>query len=127
MARSSSCLYSFAMAKIQLKRAYDPPEEKDGARFLVDRLWPRGIKKEDLHLSGWLKEIAPSNALRKWFGHDPDQWEEFQRRYLSELEGKTEALQTLQQALRKGPVTLVYAAKDTERNNAVVLKEFLAA
>ena len=115
------------MAKIQLKRAYDPPEEKDGARFLVDRLWPRGIKKEDLHLSGWLKEIAPSNALRKWFGHDPDQWEEFQRRYLSELEGKTEALQTLQQALRKGPVTLVYAAKDTERNNAVVLKEFLAA
>lgn len=115
------------MREIRLKRAYDPSQKEDGARFLVDRLWPRGIKKEKLPLRGWIKDVAPSSELRKWFGHDPGKWEEFRRRYLSELESHPQALQPIQQAIRKGPVTLVYSAKDPKHNNAVVLAEFLKA
>jgi uncharacterized protein YeaO (DUF488 family) len=110
---------------IQTKRAYDAPEEADGTRFLVDRLWPRGIKKEDLRIEAWLKEVAPSNDLRKRFHHDPDRWEEFRERYAEELDGKSDALAPIREAARQGDVTLVYAAKDTEHNNAVALKAYL--
>ncbi len=109
---------------IHLKRAYDPPAKADGQRFLVDRLWPRGTKKEKLHLEGWIKDIAPTDALRKWFNHDPAKWKEFQRRYLAELK-KTDAWKPLEEAARAGDITLVYGAKDSEHNNAVVLKSFL--
>ena len=110
---------------IQLKRAYDAPAEADGTRFLVDRLWPRGIKKEDLRIDGWLKEVAPSDDLRKWFGHDPDRWEGFQERYAKELDEKSDALEPIRKAARQGVITLVFAAKDTEHNNAVALKAYL--
>jgi uncharacterized protein YeaO (DUF488 family) len=110
---------------IQLKRAYDAPAEADGTRFLVDRLWPRGIKKEDLRIDGWLKEVAPSDDLRKWFGHDPDRWEGFQERYAKELDEKSDALEPIREAARQGDVTLVFAARDTEHNNAVALKAYL--
>jgi uncharacterized protein YeaO (DUF488 family) len=110
---------------IHIKRAYSPAAADDGARFLIDRLWPRGIKKEDLPLDGWLKEVAPSDALRKWFGHDPARWEEFQRRYYSELDGKAEALQPIREAALRRNVTLVYSARDQEHNDAVALKAYL--
>jgi uncharacterized protein YeaO (DUF488 family) len=110
---------------IQVKRAYDPPGPGDGTRFLVDRLWPRGAKKEDLKLDGWLKEVAPSDDLRKWFGHDPARWDEFKTRYLAELDGKPDALQTIREAAEKGDVTLIYSARDTEHNQAVALKTYL--
>ena len=112
---------------IQVKRVYDPPERADGARYLVERLWPRGMKKENAALTGWLKEVAPSTELRKWYGHDPERWPEFQKRYREELkdDAHQEALADLRQAARKGPVTLVYAAHDEERNSAVVLKQVL--
>ncbi len=110
---------------LQLKRVYDEPTNGDGQRVLVDRVWPRGIKKEKAALDLWLKEIAPSTALRKWFGHDPKKWAEFQRRYRAELDEMTDALDPLNEAVRKGKVTLVYAAHDTEHNNAVALKAYL--
>ena len=112
---------------IQVKRVYDPPERADGARYLVERLWPRGMKKENAALTGWLKEVAPSTELRKWYGHDPERWPEFQKRYREELKDDAlqESLAKLRQAARKGPVTLVYAAHDEERNSAVVLKQVL--
>ncbi|MBV8050331.1 MAG: DUF488 family protein [Acidobacteriaceae bacterium] len=110
---------------IQLKRAYDKPSVEDGKRFLVDRLWPRGVKKTAIHLDGWLKELAPSTVLRKWFGHDPTRWEEFRRRYFRELGKNAEAYKIIQKAAENGAVTLVFDAHDTEHNNAVALKEFL--
>jgi uncharacterized protein YeaO (DUF488 family) len=116
------------IAMIRIKRVYEPESSQDGKRYLVDRLWPRGLKKESLHLAGWFKEIAPSNELRKWFGHDPEKWEEFQRRYLGELrksDSSNEDLTALKQAADETDVTLLYGAHDEEHNNAVVLKEFL--
>ncbi|MDQ3829852.1 MAG: DUF488 family protein [Candidatus Tectomicrobia bacterium] len=107
---------------IQVKRVYDRPEPADGARFLVERLWPRGVKKTALPLSGWLKEVAPSDALRRWFGHDPAKWEEFQRRYFAELDSRPEAWHAILEAARRGHVTFLYSARDTEHNNAVALK-----
>lgn len=112
---------------IEVKRAYDPPAKRDGARFLVDRLWPRGVKKEALKLDAWRKEVAPSDALRRWFGHDPKKWEGFRRRYFKELDQKPEAWQPLLEAARRGAITLVYGAKETERNNAAALKAYLDA
>ncbi len=109
----------------QIKRVYDPPAKTDGARFLVDHLWPRGVKKETLALDGWLKEVAPSDGLRKWFGHDPARWDEFQRRYVAELATRPESWQPLLDAARKAPATLLFSARDTEHNNAVALKAFL--
>ena len=111
---------------IRVKRAYDEATAGDGARYLVDRLWPRGVKKTDLRLEGWLKDLAPSDPLRRWFGHDPEKWGEFQRRYFAELDGRSEALAALEDAIRQGTVTLVYAAHDPSHNNAVALKEYLA-
>ncbi len=110
---------------IEVKRVYEAQATDQGACFLVDRLWPRGVKKAALNLTGWLKEAAPSDELRIWFGHDPDRWQEFQQRYFRELEARRESWQPILEAARSGKVTLLYAAKDTEHNNAVALKKFL--
>jgi uncharacterized protein YeaO (DUF488 family) len=110
---------------IQTRRVYETPEPSDGTRFLVERLWPRGMKKEALKLDGWLKEVAPSAELRRWFGHDPAKWKEFRRRYFTELDQHPEAWQRIQEAARRGKVTLLYSARDTEHNNAVALKQYL--
>ena len=113
------------MNGIQTRRVYEPPAPEDGARLLVDRLWPRGVKKEKLQLAGWLKEVAPSDYLRQWFDHDPARWEEFQTRYAAELEANPKAWEPILQAARDGRVTLLFAAKDAEHNNAAALKAFL--
>src|SRR5579885_2710072 len=110
---------------ISVKRAYDSAAGTDGARFLVDHLWPRGVKKENLHIERWLKEVAPSNELRKWFGHDPARWEEFRRRYEAELASKRELLEALRELAKQGPLTLVYSAHDATHNQAVVLRDRL--
>lgn len=110
---------------IQLKRAYDPPESDDGFRVLVDRLWPRGVSKSTARIDLWLKEIAPSAALRQWFGHDPAKWSTFRARYFRELQNNGAAVEQLMAYVRRGTVTLVYGAKDQEHNDAVALKEFL--
>ena len=110
---------------IKIKRAYDPPARGDGRRYLVDRLWPRGMTKEKLQLDGWLKDVAPSEALRKWFGHDPAKWDEFQRLYFAELDAHPDAWHPILRAARRGNVTLVYGARDTEHNDAVALKVYL--
>jgi uncharacterized protein YeaO (DUF488 family) len=113
-----------AMA-VRSKRAYEPPEPSDGYRVLVDRLWPRGVAKDDARLDEWARELAPSPELRKWFGHDPGRFEEFRRRYLEELAAHEDKLDELRRRARGGTVTLVYAARDTEHNDAVVLVELL--
>jgi uncharacterized protein YeaO (DUF488 family) len=110
---------------IRLKRAYEPAESGDGKRFLVDRVWPRGVSREQLQIEGWVKEVAPSTDLRKWFGHDPQRWNEFQRRYRQELASHQDALKPLLDAARHGPMTLVYGARDVQHNQAVVLREVL--
>ena len=110
---------------IQVKRVYDAEEKADGARFLVDRLWPRGKKKESLDIKAWLKDVAPSNDLRNWYHHDPELWSEFRRRYFAELQKNPSAWQPLLEAARHGTITLLYSARETEDNNAVALKEFL--
>lgn len=109
--------------KIRIKRVYEQPDKHDGRRILVDRLWPRGLTKEKASVDLWLKDIAPSTALRKWFGHDPDKWEAFKERYLAELKNNSEPIRLLKQELDKGDVTLVYGAKDKEHNEAVVIQE----
>ncbi len=110
---------------IKIKRAYDPPARGDGKRFLIDRLWPRGVKKETLRLNAWLREVAPSDALRRWFDHDSAKWDEFQQRYIAELDAHPDAWQPILQAARRGNVTLIYGARDTEHNDAVALKAYL--
>jgi uncharacterized protein YeaO (DUF488 family) len=110
---------------IQTKRAYEPASKTDGTRILVERLWPRGIKKEALSLDNWLKDVAPSTELRQWFQHDPAKWQEFRKRYSRELEENPEPWQRLLSRARRGRLTLVYSSHDEEHNNAVALKEFL--
>lgn len=110
---------------ILVKRAYDPPEPRDGFRILVDRLWPRGISKNSAHIDLWFKDIAPSTSLRKWFDHDPLKWVEFRERYFLELQNNLEAFDQLTELVHRDVVTLVYGAKDEEYNHAVVLKEYL--
>lgn len=110
---------------IHLKRAYDPPAPGDGRRFLVERLWPRGVKKEALELDAWLKDVAPSTELRKWYSHEVARWDEFRRRYRGELDANNEALAPLVDAARRGAVTLVYGAHDEQHNSAVVLRDYL--
>jgi uncharacterized protein YeaO (DUF488 family) len=110
---------------IVVKRVYENPEPEDGTRFLVERLWPRGMKKESLPMNGWLKDVAPSDAVRRWFGHDPAKWDEFRRQYFAELDGRSEAWRPLLEAAQKGTVTLLYSARDLEHNNAAALKEYL--
>lgn len=110
---------------IRVKRVYDPPEAADGTRLLVDRLWPRGVSREKLKMAAWLKDAAPSNALRKRFGHDPAQWPEFQRAYAEELDSHPESWQPILEAASRGAVTLLFAARDVQRNNAIALKHYL--
>ena len=112
---------------ITLKRAYDSASRTDGARFLVERLWPRGVSKRKLHIDAWLKEVGPSTELRKWFRHDPQKWSEFRRRYFRELDSRPEAWQPIVSAARLGRVTLVYSSHDTQHNNAIALQEYLQA
>lgn len=109
---------------IKIKRVYEKPEKEDGFRILVDRLWPRGLTKEKADLDLWLKEIAPSTELRKWFGHEPEKWKEFKKKYRKELKENKEAVSILKEHL-KGPLSLLYAAKDEEHNEALVLKNYL--
>lgn len=110
----------------QLKRAYAPVSAEDGCRVLVERLWPRGVSKERAAIDAWLKDVAPSSELRKWYGHDPQRWEEFRRRYWQELRSNREAVDELRKKEREGKVTLVYAAHDEKHNGALALKQFLA-
>ena len=110
---------------IKLKRAYEAPAKPDGQRILVERLWPRGVKKEAAALDDWFKELAPSPALRKWYGHEPEKWPEFQRRYCKELAANLDEVERLRALCAKRTVTFVYAAKDKERNSAVVLRAYL--
>lgn len=111
--------------QLRLKRVYEPPSRDDGLRVLVDRLWPRGLRKEDAAVDLWLKEIAPSAALRTWFGHDPQKWSEFRRRYHAELAGLGQQIGTLRERAGTGRVTLLYGAKDERHNQAVALKDYL--
>jgi uncharacterized protein YeaO (DUF488 family) len=110
---------------IKLKRVYEKPSSKDGRRILVERLWPRGLTKQRAAIDLWLKDVAPSPELRKWFGHDPDRWEQFQRRYREELRKKKDVIRLLKQNEKQGVVTMVYAARDEEHNGALALKRFL--
>jgi uncharacterized protein YeaO (DUF488 family) len=112
-------------AAILLKRVYEPPSPDDGTRILVERLWPRGVNKQQAAIDHWAKEVAPSPELRKWYGHDPDKWDEFRRRYRAELDDNGEVLDDLKRRVKEGPVTFVYAARDAEHNSALVLKEHL--
>ena len=112
--------------KLKIKRVYEKASEQDGQRILVDRLWPRGLTKEKAAVDLWLKEIAPSTELRKWFGHDPAKWNDFQIKYHQELKKNDEQVLVLKEKLKKGVVTLVYGAKDEEHNEALVLKEWLS-
>ena len=110
---------------VRLKRAYDPAAATDGSRVLIDRIWPRGVSREQAHLDEWARELAPSGELRRWFSHDPDRFAEFRRRYRAELTAQEAKLRELRQRARQGTLTLVYAARDTEHNDAVVLAELL--
>jgi uncharacterized protein YeaO (DUF488 family) len=110
---------------IRLKRVYEPARSSDGTRYLVERLWPRGMKKATLRIDAWLKEVAPSTTLRRWFNHDLKKWKEFQRRYRRELDANLETVRPILSALHRGTVTLVYSSHDETHNNAVALKEYL--
>ena len=110
---------------VRLKRVYEPPAADDGTRILVDRLWPRGVKKADAAIDEWMKEIAPSTALRKWFGHDTARWQEFRRRYKSEIRGHPDELKRLRALAQRGRITLVFAAHDETHNNAVAIRDLL--
>jgi uncharacterized protein YeaO (DUF488 family) len=110
---------------ISLKRAYEDPAPSDGCRILVERLWPRGLSKQDAEIDLWAREAAPSTELRRWFDHDPDKWAEFRRRYFEELHGRRDAVETILERIRAGPVTFVFASRETRFNNAVALKAYV--
>jgi len=110
---------------IQLKRAYDKPQKADGFRVLIDRVWPRGVRKEDLKLDEWLRTLAPSTELRQWFGHDPEKWDEFRKRYFQELDEHPDEIRKLRAKLRDGPLTIVFGSREQRFNNAAALKEYL--
>jgi uncharacterized protein YeaO (DUF488 family) len=111
--------------KLKLKRVYEAPHKDDGTRILVDRLWPRGLTKERAKVDLWLKEIAPSTELRRWFGHDPKKWRSFRERYETELKDHADQLKLLKSKVKEGTVTLIYGARDQQHNEALVLKQFL--
>lgn len=113
-------------SKIKIKRVYEKPDKEDGIRILVDRLWPRGLTKEKARVDVWLKDIAPSTELRKWFGHDPGKWKEFRKRYHRELKGNNEPVAQFKEQMKLGMVTLLYATIDEEHNEAIVLKEWMS-
>ena len=113
------------MPYVTVKRVYEPAAKGDGLRVLVDRIWPRGIRKDDLADAIWLKEIAPSTELRRWFGHTPERWNGFRKRYWNELDGMPETVAKLRDLTKEGHVTLLYSARDTEHNQAVALRDYL--
>jgi len=115
----------YSRPMIRTKRIYEEPSGDDGARVLVDRLWPRGVSKEEARIDRWEKDLAPTTELRRWFGHDPAKWEEFLQRYRAELEGREEPLARLRREASEGTVTLLYGARDEEHNNAVALKQYI--
>ena len=110
---------------IKLKRVYDAAANSDGSRFLVERLWPRGVPKANLKIDAWLKDVGPSHDLRRWFAHDPKRWNVFRRRYFAELDSNPKVWKPVIQAARRGPVTLIYSSRDPEHNNAVAFKDYL--
>ncbi len=112
---------------IRLKRAYEPASRDDGVRYLVERLWPRGLKKADLKIDGWLKDVAPSAELRRWFSHDPEKWKVFRQRYFTELNLNASGWSPILKAARQGAVTLIYSSHDAEHNAAVALRDYLGA
>jgi uncharacterized protein YeaO (DUF488 family) len=112
-------------ANVKLKRAYESPAAADGTRVLIDRLWPRGISKKKAALDQWMRDIAPSNQLRKWFGHDPARWNEFRRRYAAEVHKNSHLLEQLRSVARDGPITLIYSARDEAHNDAIVLRDLI--
>ena len=112
-------------SNVKLKRAYDAPTADDGARILIDRLWPRGVTKERAAIDRWMKDISPSTELRKWFGHDPARWDEFRRRYAQEVRKNSDLLDQLRSLARHGPITLVYSAHDEKHNDAVELRQLI--
>ena len=112
---------------IRLKRVYEEPSPGDGVRFLVERLWPRGVRKTELPADGWCKDAGPSSELRKWFSHDSQKWQEFQRRYFVELDERPEAWKPISNAAKRGTVTLLYSSRDSDHNNALALKQYLEA
>jgi uncharacterized protein YeaO (DUF488 family) len=115
------------MGDIALVRVHDREQDVRGRRFLVERLWPRGVRRDALEMDGWLPDVGPSHELRKWFAHDPDRWEEFRRRYAVELDEHPEAWRPLVEAVSAGDITLLYSSRDTEHNNAVALRDYLLA
>jgi uncharacterized protein YeaO (DUF488 family) len=110
---------------LRIKRVYEPPEKSDGVRILVDRLWPRGLSRDAAQLDHWIRDVAPSTELRKWFGHDPEKWPQFRKRFRAELDAAPESVQALREALGKGTNTLLFAARDEQHNNAVVIRDYL--
>ncbi|GAA4710063.1 DUF488 domain-containing protein [Pseudonocardia yuanmonensis] len=112
---------------LRVSRVYDHEPHPGSRSYLVDRVWPRGVRRDDLEPAGWAKDVAPSPELRKWFGHDPERWEEFRRRYFAELDARPQAWRPLLEAARSGPVTLLYGSRDRDHNNAVALRDYLAA
>jgi len=129
MGRQAAVTKSSATGRVRIKRAYERADDDDGYRVLVDRLWPRGVSKEKAHLDAWLKDIAPSTELRRWFGHDPARWDEFERRYRAELDEpeRSQLVEALAERATHGPVTLIYGARDTAHNEAVVLCAIVSA
>jgi uncharacterized protein YeaO (DUF488 family) len=123
--RARNTIMSISADHVRLKRAYEAPDPRDGRRILVDRLWPRGVAKGEAAIDEWAKAIAPSTELRKWFGHDPGRWQEFRRRYASEILGNAELLEHLRELARQAPITLVYSARDEAHNDAVVLRQVM--
>jgi uncharacterized protein YeaO (DUF488 family) len=118
-------LKASSMIDVRTKRVYEPPDPRDGSRVLVDGIWPRGMRKEQVPRDLWLKDVAPSTALRKWFAHDRSKWEEFKRRYFQELDSKPQAIEKLLKEAARGPLTLLFSARDAECNQAVALREYL--
>ncbi|SFK18226.1 Uncharacterized conserved protein YeaO, DUF488 family [Nitrosomonas aestuarii] len=112
---------------VRIKRVYETPEQADGHRILVDRLWPRGLSKQKAKVDVWIKEIAPSTELRRWYGHDPNKWAEFKNRYIAELKANPDPVETVLSEIREGIVTFLYSAKETRMNNAFVLRDYIAS
>lgn len=110
---------------VRIKRIYEPADKQDGKRILVDRLWPHGLSKDDAHIDVWLKDVAPSTDLRRWFGHDPKKWDEFRRRYGDELKTNAKVVDELREQIGQSTATLLYGAKDSEHNHAIVLRDFI--
>jgi uncharacterized protein YeaO (DUF488 family) len=126
LAALGPCLKGASLKKIHIKRIYEPPAASDGTRILVDRLWPRGVTREEAHIDAWIKDVAPSDALRRWYSHDPEKWPEFRARYIAELKHNPAVAELQDIAPESKTITLLFAAKDNLRNNATVLQEFLS-